>query len=148
MNLFRVVFHSILFIPPDAVDNLYKSFTSDAIKLSQENEFLALRLFRFTLSWRYIIVVSFIGIAFVVVKLKIKNSRNNHFWEVFGLLLPQYGPILPKYSREVVLQQTKTLFENFWRIWVFMEKERTQSYNFWSNSDPSFPPEGGQNRKK
>ena len=29
-----------------------------------------------------------------------------------------------------------------------MEKERTQSLNFWSNFEPMFPPEDGQNWKK
>ena len=55
-----------------------KGFTSDAIKLSQKKEFLALRSFRFTL---YIIVVSVISIAFVVVKLKI--SKKEPFLEGF-----------------------------------------------------------------
>ena len=64
LNLFWVVFHGIL---RQMLSNLYASFTSDAIKLSQKNEFLILRAFRFTLSWRYIIVVSFISIAFVSV---------------------------------------------------------------------------------
>ena len=67
LNLFWVVFHGIL---PQMLSNLYKSFTSDAVK--QKNEFLALRAFQCTLSWRYIIVVSFISIAFVV-KLKISK---------------------------------------------------------------------------
>ena len=29
-----------------------------------------------------------------------------------------------------------------------MEKGQTQSWHFWSNFDPSFPPKDGQNRKK
>ena len=70
LNLFWVVFHGILL---QMSSNLYKSFTSDTIKLSHKNEFLALRTFWFTLSWRHIIVVSFISIAFVVVKLKISK---------------------------------------------------------------------------
>ena len=70
MNLFWDAFYGIL---PQMSSNLYKIFTSEAIKLSQKNEFLTLIAFRFTLSWRYIIVVSFISIAFVVVKLKISN---------------------------------------------------------------------------
>ena len=45
LNLFWVVFHGIL---PQMLSNLY--FTSGAIKLSQKNEFLALRAFQFTLS--------------------------------------------------------------------------------------------------
>ena len=39
----------------------------------------------------------------------------------------------------VVLEQTKTLFENIWRIRVFMEKGQTQRQHFWSNFDPLFP---------
>ena len=42
-NIFRLVFHRIL---PQILSNLYESFTSDAIKLSQKNEFLTLRAFR------------------------------------------------------------------------------------------------------
>ena len=64
-------------------------------------------------------MVSFISIAFVVIKLKIpkfcvpiQHPGNSPFWEVFAPLLSQYGPILPKFSPEVVLLQTKTLFEN------------------------------------
>ena len=70
LNLFWVVFHGKL---PQMSSNLYKSFTGDATKLIEKNESLALRAFRFTLSWRYIIVVSFISIAFAVVKLKISK---------------------------------------------------------------------------
>ena len=49
LKLFWVVFHGIL---PQMLSNLYKNFTSDAIKLSKksQNEFLALRAFRLTLS--------------------------------------------------------------------------------------------------
>ena len=61
-----------------------------------------------------------ISIAFVVVKLKIskvlrtiQHPRNSPFWEVFGPLFPHYGSVLPKFSTEAVLQQIKTLFENF-----------------------------------
>ena len=47
LNLFWVVFHGIL---PQISSKLHKRFTSDAIKLSQKNEFLTVRVFRFTLS--------------------------------------------------------------------------------------------------
>ena len=71
---FWAVFHSIL---PQMLSNLYKRFTSDAIKLGKKNEFLAQRTFWFTFSLRYKIVVSFISIAFAV-KLKIsKVSRTD-----------------------------------------------------------------------
>ena len=65
---FWVVFHGIL---PQMLSNLYKRFTSDAIKLGKkqkQKEFLAQKTFRFTFS----LVVSFISIAFVV-KLKISK---------------------------------------------------------------------------
>ena len=39
-----------------------------------------------------------------------QHPRNSHFLEVLGPLLPQYCPILPKSSPEVLLEQTKTLF--------------------------------------
>ena len=96
-NLIWGVFHGVL---PQMSSNLYKSFTSDAIKLSPKNEFLALRAFRFTLSWRYIIVVSFISIA-------IKYCWNSH--------QRQYS------------NKQKHCLKIFWRIQVFMEKGRTQS---------------------
>ena len=86
LNLFWAVFH----------EYSLKSFTSDTIKLSQKNEFLALRAFRFTLSWRYIIVVSFISIAFVIFKLKVSKilrtdsaSTKEPFLGGFWALTPQ-----------------------------------------------------------
>ena len=45
------------------------------------------------------------------------------FWEVFGPYCPKYGPILLKFSQEVVLQQTKTLFEKFLKDLSFHKKE-------------------------
>ena len=96
-----------------------KGFTSDAIKLSQKKEFLALRSFRFTLLWSYIIVVSVISIAFVVVKLKI--SKKSPFWKVFGLVLPHYGPILLKFSTVALPLVNKNtvwkFFEGFEYLW-------------------------------
>ena len=92
LDLCWVVFYGIL---PQMLPNLYKSFTSDAIKLSQKNEFLALRAFQFTLSWRYIIVVNFISIPFVTVKLKISKilrtdsaSTKEPFLRSFWVLTP------------------------------------------------------------
>ena len=54
---------------------------------------------------RYIMVVSFIIIAFVVVKLKVfKVLRTMAFFERFlGLYSPKYDVILPEFSPEVVL---------------------------------------------
>ena len=66
LNLFWVVFHGIL---TQMSSSLYKSFTSDAIKLRNEwkkKEFLNLRAFWFTLSWRNIIVVSSVSIVFAL----------------------------------------------------------------------------------
>ena len=129
MNLLWMVFNGIL---PQMSSNLYKNFTSDAIKFSQKNEFLDLRAFRFTLSWRYIIVVSFISIASVIIKLKfpkfcvsIQHPRNSPFWEVLGPLLPQDGPILSTFS-----SKQKYCLKNFFRVQLFMERGRTQSSTF------------------
>ena len=77
-NLFCVIFHGIQSIQK----LLYKSLSSDAITLSQKNEFLALRAFQFTLSWRYITMVSSISRAFVVVNFfdpsLFQYCRNSH----------------------------------------------------------------------
>ena len=74
-------------------------------------------------------MVTFISIAFVVVRLKIfkvsvtiQRPRNSPFWEVFGPLLNQYDPILPKFSTEIVFQQTKTLFKNFLKASIIYGK--------------------------
>ena len=94
LNLFWVVFH----------EYSLKSFTSDTIKLTQKNEFLTLRAFRFTLSWRYIIVVSFISIAFV--SFKLKNFPNFayrfsiHERALFGRFLGPYSPSMVQYYRK------------------------------------------------
>ena len=69
------------------------------------NEFLALRTFRFTLSWRYITVVSFISIAFVIVKLTFLES----FWSLTLTISSNIAKIL---SRGSTLAKI-TLFENF-----------------------------------
>ena len=76
LNLFWVVFHGIL---SQMSTNLYRNFTSDVIKLSQKkNDFKDLTAFWFTFLWRYIIVESFISVAFVIVQLKIsKVLRTN-----------------------------------------------------------------------
>ena len=58
LNLFWIFFHGILL---QILSNLYKSFSSDVIKSGQKNDFLILRTFRFILSWRYLIVRSFIS---------------------------------------------------------------------------------------
>ena len=128
-----MIFHGIL---PQMLPNLYKSFTSDPIKLSQKKkEFLALRAFRSTLSWRYIIVVSFISIAFV--SFKLKNFPNFayrfsiHERALFGRFLGPYSPSMVRYYRKSHQRQysrkQKYCLKNFWWIQVFMEKGRTQS---------------------
>ena len=50
------------------------------------------------------------------------HPRNSLFWEVFGPLFSQYSPALPTFSTEIVLQQTKTLFENFSVGFVYLWK--------------------------
>ena len=140
---------------PQMLSNLYKSFTSDVIRLSQKKKFLALRAIRFTLSWRYIIVISFIDIGFVVVKLKISEvlrtnsaSTNSLFWGFWALIPPIYSNIAKILNRDSTLVNKNTVWKLFGRIRLFTEKGQTQSWHFWSNFDPSFPPKDGQNRKK
>ena len=125
LNLFWVDVRGIL---PQILSNLHKSFTSDAIKSSQKHEFLILRAFQFTLSWRYIIVVSFIRIAFVVVKLKIpKDLRTDSastkqaflggFW---ALTFPIWSNIVEIFTRgSTVANKNKfwKAFEEFEYLW-------------------------------
>ena len=111
LDLFRLVFHGSCTKTLPVMQRkvmlrhmcwfLMQSKNSQALRQKTEG-------CRFILSWRYIIVVSFIRIAFVVVKLKVfkvlganSASTNGSFWVVFGLLLPQiwfYGSILSKFS--------------------------------------------------
>ena len=62
-------------------------------------------------------------------------------------LLPQYGPILPKFSTEVVLYQTKTLFEIFLKDSFIYGKGTNSKLALWSNFESSFPPEDDQYRR-
>ena len=73
------------------------------------------------------------------------DPQNGPFWKVFWPLLPysltpKYGPILPKFLPQVVLQQTKALFEIFWRISSFYgegtDRKLALVVQFW----PSFSP--------
>ena len=114
LNLFWVVFHGIL---PHMLSNLYKSFTSDANKVSQENEFLALRAFWFTLSWRYIFMLSFCSIAFVVAKLKIskilhtiQHPRKSPFW---ALTPPIWSNIAEILTRGSTVANKSTVWKMF-----------------------------------
>ena len=100
---------------------------------------MALRAFRFTFSWRYIIAVSFIRIAFVVAKFKISVPIQHPmpFWEVLGTLLPQMqfniAEILTKGS---TLAKKKFAWKFFWRILNFMEKDGPKLSIF----GPTLPP--------
>ena len=38
-----------------------------------------------------------------------------HFWKFLGPNSPKYGPILLKFTPELVLKESKTLFENFFK---------------------------------
>ena len=111
--------------------NLCKSFTSDAIELSQKKEFLAVRALQFTFSWRHIIVVSLISIAFVVVKLKISKFLRTDststkypflggFWVLAPRIWSNITEILTRGSK--YSSQQKHLFLKDSR---FMEKGRT-----------------------
>ena len=120
--------------------NLYKIFTSEAIKLSQKNEFLTLIAFRFTLSWRYIIVVSFISIASVIIKLKFQSFAYRfsiHETSLFGRFLGPYSPKMVQYCRHS-LANKNTVWKKIFRVQLFMEKGRTQSSTFGPTSTPLF----------
>ena len=125
LNLFWVVFRGIL---PRILSNLYKSLTSDAIKLSnkKKNEFLILRAFRSTLSRRYIIVVSFINIPFVVLKLKISNSASTKqiflggFW---ALTLPICANIAEILTNCSTLANKCTVSKSFERLKYLWKKD-------------------------
>ena len=130
LDLFWVVFYGIL---PQMLPNLYRSFTSDAIKLSQKNEFLALRAFRFTLSWRYIIVVNFISIAFVIVKLKISKilrtdstSTKEPFLGSFWVLTP------PVWSNITEILTRGNTLGNKNTVWTFFDGFKY----FWTRVGP------------
>ena len=125
MNLFWDAFYGIL---PQMSSNLYKIFTSEAIKLSQKNEFLTLIAFRFTLSWRYIIVVSFISIVFVVVKLKISNVLRTDsastkwpflgdFWVLTPPIWSNIAAILTRVSTLANKNTVWKFFEEFEYLW-------------------------------
>ena len=90
--------------------------------LRQKTEFLALRGFRVTFSWIYIIVVSFIRITFVIVKLKvfkkfcvpIQHPWNGTLWEAFGLLLFQiWSSIAEILTRGSTLANKNTILKKF-----------------------------------
>ena len=95
---------------------------------AKKNEFLTLIAFRFTLSWRYIIVVSFISIEFVIVKLKIskvlrtdlaatKLSFLGGFWV---LTPPIWSNIADIFIRGSTLANKNTVwnfFEGFKYLW-------------------------------
>ena len=102
--------------------NLYKIFTSDAIKLSQKNEFFTLIAFRFTLSWRYIIVVSFISIASVVVKLKISNVLRTDSASTKWPFLGDFWVLTPPIWSNIaaILTRVSTL-ANKNTVWKFLK---------------------------
>ena len=84
-------------------------------KKKKTAEFLALRGFQFTLSWRYIIVVCFIRIAFVIVKLIVFQVLRTN--SDFGPLLAQIWSNIP----EVLTTRGSTLAnKNF--VWKKIEE--------------------------
>ena len=70
------------------------------------------------------------------------------FQRLLGPYSPQYGPILPKLSPEVVFQQIKLLLQKNLKDCVFMKKRQTQSLHFCSNFDHPLPSKDDRNRKK
>ena len=88
-------------------------------------------------------MVSFIFIAFLVVKLKkLKCFRGNvasmkltHFRGGLGRNSPKCGPILLKFVPQLLLKESKTLFLEFsknLKIRIFIRIWRTQSLQFFS----------------
>ena len=73
---------------------------------------------------RYIIVVGFISLAFVVVKFSIWSFLGLFF---FGLLFPQ---IMLKISQEVVSNQRKTLFEKLFKNLIFTHNRTYSKFTF------------------
>ena len=95
-------------------------------------------------------MVSFIRIAFVVVKLNvlkvfvsIQHPWNGSFW-VTPPNMVQY--CWNSHQRKYSSKQQLCLKRN-WRIRVFIRRRQTQSLHFWSNFDHPFLPEDGQNWK-
>ena len=70
------------------------------------------------------------------------------FGDILGPNSPKYCQILLKFSPQVVFKEQKYCFKNLWKTQIFTEMGDTQSLHFWSNFDPFFPPEDGQNKKK
>ena len=95
---------------------------------------------------RYIPVVSFINMAFLVVKLKIFSIFHIEMkWPLFGgfgLLLSQIlfnlTEILTRGS--LPIRQTQRL-KNPSNFWILAQMERTQNLQFWSILGPNLPPE-------
>ena len=142
-------------------------------KLSQKTDFLALfqRFLIYALlhpksyapvfskwkvSWRYIIMVSFIGVAFVIAKLSIfkcfhgsATSMKWHFLRGFWALTPpNIARFCWNFYQRYYSRIHKQCLKNFGKIQIFTEMGDTQSFQVWSNFDPLFPSEDGWNQKK
>ena len=128
MDQFWVVFHGILH---QIWTNLYKNITTDAIKGNAQHMWG----FWFILLWRYIIVVSFISIAFLIVKSRflkvcvpIHHPWNSHIWEVSGSLLSQIW----SNSAGIVTRGSMPANKNI--VWKFFE-----GFEFlWKRDRPKF----------
>ena len=163
MNLFWVVFYGIctktlLVMQGKVMHDICGGFSCSLkiIDICQKTKFLALRGFRFTLSWKYIIMVSFIRIAFAIANLKVfkvfRTIPASMKWPFLGGFWALTPPNMVQYCHNShqrwYSSKQKVCLKNIWRIWVFMKKGRTQGLHFWSNFDHPFPPEDGQNRKR
>ena len=58
------------------------------------------------------------------------------FGRFLGSYSPKYVPILPKFSPEIVLEQTKTFFERFEFLW---KKKQPKVCTFGPTLTSSFP---------
>ena len=90
---------------------------------------------------RYISVISFISIAFAVLKLKtfrvfridsasIKGSLFKGFWVLLSQILFNFAEILTRGS--LPIRQTQCL-KKLSKIWILIQMGRTQNLQFWSS---------------
>ena len=63
----------------------------------------------------------------------------------FGANSPKYCQILLNISTEVVINETQRFFEEFFKL---LRKQEIPKICMFGSTDPLFPPEDDQNRKK
>ena len=100
-------------------------------------------------------MVSFICIAYAVVKLKIfkvlvsfQHPWNGPFWDFLSPYSPKYGLILLKFSAKVEIKLRKTMFQKYLKKIKFLQKwDVPDVCSFSLTLTLCFPPEDGQNKK-